>query len=70
MSSKSKPPEIPLPKGWGAHVKSAILHIIALAQYINTALDVEYASYAVRRSAMAAPANLPASHSAFLQPRW
>jgi len=33
MSSKSKPPEIPIPKGWDAHVKFAILHIIALAQY-------------------------------------
>src|ERR1039458_1222278 len=36
MSSKSKPPEIPLPKGWGASVKSAILHVIALAQYALT----------------------------------
>src|SRR5271167_4566373 len=36
MSSKSKPAEIPLPKGWGASVKSAILHIIALAQYALT----------------------------------
>jgi putative transposase len=33
MPGKSKPPEIPLPKGWGVHVKSAILHVIALAQY-------------------------------------
>ena len=36
MSSKSKPPEIPLPKGWGAHVKSAILHVVALTQYALT----------------------------------
>src|ERR1039458_5745812 len=36
MSSKSKPPEIPLPKEWGAYVKSAILHMIALAQYALT----------------------------------
>ena len=36
MPSKNKSPEIPLPKGWGAHVKSAILHIIALAQYALT----------------------------------
>ena len=36
MSSKSKPPEIPLPKGWGTYVKSAILHMIALAQYALT----------------------------------
>jgi hypothetical protein len=33
MSSKSKPAETPLPKGWGASVKSAILHVIALAQH-------------------------------------
>ena len=33
MASKSKAPEIPLPTSWGKHVKSAILHIIALAQY-------------------------------------
>src|SRR5271157_956233 len=36
MSSKSKPPEIPFPKEWGDNVKSAILHIIALAQYALT----------------------------------
>jgi len=36
MSSKSKSPEIPLPKRWGTHVKSAILHVIALAQYALT----------------------------------
>lgn len=36
MCSKSKPPEIPLPKGWGADVKSATIHIIALAQYALT----------------------------------
>ncbi len=36
MASKSKPPEIPLPKSWDTHVKSAILHIIALAQYALT----------------------------------
>ncbi len=36
MASKSKTPEIPLPKSWDTHVKSAILHIIALAQYALT----------------------------------
>jgi len=36
MSSKSKAPEIPLPKRWGTHVKSAVLHVIALAQYALT----------------------------------
>jgi hypothetical protein len=29
-------PEIPLPKGWPASVKSAILHVIALAQFAMT----------------------------------
>jgi hypothetical protein len=32
MVSKSKPPRIPLPKSWGKHVRSAVVHIIALAQ--------------------------------------
>jgi hypothetical protein len=36
MSSKSKAAEIPLPKSGDAHVKSAILDIIALAQYALT----------------------------------
>lgn len=36
MADKRKPPEIPLPNNWGTHVKSAILHIIALAQYALT----------------------------------
>ena len=36
MSSKSKPPEIPLSKSWDTHVRSAILHMIALAQYALT----------------------------------
>ncbi len=33
MPSKNKQPQIPLPKSWGTHVKSAILHVIALGQY-------------------------------------
>jgi hypothetical protein len=36
MGNKSKPPEIRLPKGWGARVKSATIHVIALAQYALT----------------------------------
>jgi len=36
MPSKNKQPEIPLPKSWGTHVKSAILHVIALGQYALT----------------------------------
>ncbi len=32
MPSKNKQPEIPLPKSRGTHVKSAILHVIALGQ--------------------------------------
>ncbi len=36
MPNKSKPREIPLPKSWGIDVKSAVLHIIALAQYALT----------------------------------
>src|SRR5512143_3976308 len=36
MAGKNQQPQIPLPKSWGTHVKSAILHIIALAQYALT----------------------------------
>ena len=36
MPSKSKQPQIPLPKSWGTHVKSAVLHVIALSQYALT----------------------------------
>ena len=36
MPGKSKQPQIPLPKSWGTHVKSAVLHVIALAQYALT----------------------------------
>ena len=36
MPSKNKQPQIPLPKSWGTHVKSAILHVVALAQYALT----------------------------------
>jgi hypothetical protein len=32
MPGKSKQPQIPLPKSWGTHVKSAVLHVIALVQ--------------------------------------
>ena len=33
MANKSKAPEIPLPKAWGKRVRSAVLHVVALAQY-------------------------------------
>jgi hypothetical protein len=36
MPGKSKQPKIPLPKSWGTHVISAVLHAIALAQYALT----------------------------------
>ena len=36
MPTKNKQPQIPLPKSWGTHVKSAILHVIALSQYALT----------------------------------
>ena len=31
--SRRKPPRIPLPKSWKRHVRSAMLHVISLAQY-------------------------------------
>jgi hypothetical protein len=36
MPSKNQQPQIPLPKSWGTHVKTAILHVVALAQYALT----------------------------------
>ena len=33
MPAKSSSPEIPLPRGWPSRVKSAILHVISLAQF-------------------------------------
>jgi len=32
MSRKTSSPSIPLPKNWSGHVKSAMLHVMALAQ--------------------------------------
>ena len=32
MAAEEKP-KIPLPKGWTGHVRSAVLHVIGLAQY-------------------------------------
>ena len=32
----SQPPRISLPKSWPKHVRSALLHVIALAQYATT----------------------------------
>ena len=31
--SGRKPPQIPLPKAWNKHVRSAMLHVISLSQY-------------------------------------
>ena len=33
MATHANPPRIEVPQGWPAHVRSALLHIIALAQY-------------------------------------
>ena len=33
MPAKSSSPKIPLPQGWPSRVKSAILHVISLAQF-------------------------------------
>ena len=33
MSRNQKTPHIPLPKGWTKHVRSAVLHVLSLAQY-------------------------------------
>ena len=33
MSNKQEMAKIPLPKGWKKHVRSAVLHVISLAQY-------------------------------------
>ncbi len=33
MSSQTAP-RIPLPKGWNKHVRSSLLHVISLAQFV------------------------------------
>ena len=33
MPTNQETPKIPLPKGWKQHVRSAVLHVISLAQY-------------------------------------
>ena len=33
MSRNQRTPHIPFPKGWTKHVRSAVLHVISLAQY-------------------------------------
>ena len=33
MSKSHKTPKIPLPKGWKTHARSAVLHVLSLAQY-------------------------------------
>ena len=31
--TQNRAPRIPLPKGWTHHVRSAVVHVISLAQY-------------------------------------
>ena len=33
MSASQQTPKIPLPKGWKRQVRSAVLHVLSLAQY-------------------------------------
>ena len=33
MSKNRKTPTIPLPRGWNQKVRSAVLHVLSLAQY-------------------------------------
>ena len=33
MSKSQQTPKIPLPKGWKKQVRSAVLHVLSLAQY-------------------------------------
>ena len=33
MSTDPEAPKIPLPRGWSQYVRSAVLHVISLAQY-------------------------------------
>ena len=33
MSTSQQTPKIPLPKGWKKQVRSAVLHVLSLAQY-------------------------------------
>ena len=31
--TQKRAPRIPLPKGWTRHVRSAVVHVVSLAQY-------------------------------------
>ncbi len=33
MTNRANPPRIPLPAGWPRHARSAMLHVISLAQF-------------------------------------
>ncbi len=35
MTKRNNPPVIPLPRGWPSRVKSAMLHVISLAQFAS-----------------------------------
>ena len=33
MTTDQETPKVPLPRGWKQHLRSAVLHVISLAQY-------------------------------------
>ena len=35
MCTNRETPKIPLPRGWKQHLRSAVLHLISLAQYAS-----------------------------------
>ena len=47
MSENQKTLNIPLPKGWKKHVRTAVLHVISLAQY-TTIYTRGWASISIR----------------------
>ena len=57
-------PRIPLPKGWPTRVKSAMLHVISLAQYAAVYTRSSWRSHAaIRVTATIHSARLPAQKS-------
>jgi hypothetical protein len=46
------PPKIALPRGWKKHVRSAVLHVIALAQYAAVLCVTTFLSFLSEFSAL------------------
>ena len=48
MSTSQQTPKIPLPKGWTKQVRSAVLHVLSLAQYAAACAEDPGGAFALR----------------------